>query len=456
MPSLLIQPLSISQTSFRTRRSYPNLNHVSLAPLTPRFPIDDLSNEHDGYFVDPDHHHQQQLLQWTRSSSYLSSSSVPGTPGVLSEFQSASRTRLQKKTRSSYTSESSLQRLASDRPRHQRGRSEIANITSTEVGARAGRTPLLSSRPAGRSGDSEWLLRAGLSLASSTREEKGQSWIVKRQSSTSLVSDADREDSLLVVPPAYRVDGSGSGGGGLRTSRSGRSTPGVQSRRSSRSRGGSRCASRHDLNMTSIVAAEGGAQSTAPDPQTGLTSPELSLPDFVDAEIRAEMEALQIRRHLEAEGKSQGASDAEDFSSSMDDDDYNDSDSGEGYDSDMDEAEFQRLTREQGFGLGSWIDYYIGWALFGIDEEYSLATTLPLDTAIASSSLSPHQGISLNHPATMTAEALREEEKAELKDNEDDHSDILDEPTVPIEKPGEQGGWADANWLLRLARRTLL
>lgn len=390
-------------------------------------------------------------LQWARPSSYLSSSSVPGTPGVLSDSRSGSRARYHKRTKSSHKSETNLQRLASEKPRHRRGRSDIGVLISPATGRETGGASS-SSRPTDRQ-DSEWLLRAGLALATSTREVKGQTWISKRESSTNLVADADREDNILAVSPsASRLVSRG----GSRASRSGRSTPGAQSRRSSRSRGGSRRASRHDLYMTASAPATATTGQETPGVQTPSAGQELPLPDFVDADIRAEMEALQMRRYLEAEGKNQeeGSEDGE-FSSSMGDDD-DDSDSDDDYNNDLDEDEFQRLTRERGFGLGSWIDHYIGWALFGIDEEYSSTAVPPPDATVASSS---RQRISFNTPAPAAAEAVAEHTQqgnTELIDDEDDHGDTPDEPAAIIEKPGEQGGWADANWLFRLARRTLV
>ena len=60
--------LSPSESRTPNRRSFPNLTHLSLAPLSSRFPIDD-----DGY----DDTEAQEVLK----SSYLQGKSAPTTPG---------------------------------------------------------------------------------------------------------------------------------------------------------------------------------------------------------------------------------------------------------------------------------------------------------------------------------------------------------------------------------------
>lgn len=255
--------------------------------------------------------------------------------------------------------------------------------------------------------DSEWLLRAGLALASSTREEKGQSWLVKRESSTSLVSDADYDD-----------DRSTQHGRSSRRPRSGLSTPAAPSRRGSRSRG----ASRADLSMTALDTVS-STQRYQSRKSSAASEHRNLVPDFVDERIRAEMASIQQRDGIEdEESLSAFASDSED---------------------DLDETELQPLTREHGFGLGSWIDRLVGWTLFGVEEEW------PAEPSVDRAS----------HAVTFSdsQEALQAEEADENNDDDDDDSSLRnDELTRPVEKAGDQGGWADARWFFRLARNAIM
>ena len=86
---------------------------------------------------------------------------------------------------------------------------------------------------------------------------------------------------------------------------------------------------------------------------TGASSPERGgalVPDFVDERIRAEMATLGG-----LDGDWEGS---ESGSESEDSDEM----------PDFDEADLQQLTRERGFGLGSWIDRLVEWTLFGVDD----------------------------------------------------------------------------------------
>jgi hypothetical protein len=249
--------------------------------------------------------------------------------------------------------------------------------------------------------DSEWLQRAGLALASSTREEKGQSWLVKRESSTSLVSDADYDE------------GRASQHGSSQKRRSGLSTPATLSRRGSHSR----IASRADLSMTALDAEalrrrQRSRKSSAASEHHNL------VPDFVDEKIRAEMASIQ---HDFEDGASVSS-----FDSASDSED------------DLDEAELHRLTRERGFGLGAWIDRFVGWTLFGVDEEWSTSASVdPTSQAV-------------------TFSDTREAFQASNNDDDDDSSLKDDEPSRPVEKAGEKGGWDDAGWFFRLATNAMM
>lgn len=396
------QQRSSSRTGFRSRRSYPSLNQISLTPLTPRYPIDDDEDdgnqeaESQGYYSarseSPDRPHSAHGHTPTRSS-YLSSFSVPGSPGVLSQSRSGSRTRHGRSKSSSRSQDAKDgRRTPTPRSRHQ---------TSNSTGGGG------SGRP-----DQEWMLRTGIALASSTREEKGQSWLVKRESSTSLASEANYETTHAHAPSGPRNTS--------QKSRSGVSTPsGATSRRGSRSHAPSRRSSRPDLTMS-------GLEMT---PHTRVATPAGEvrdfIPDAVDERIRAEMDLMQ--------------QDLDEYASETDDESFDSAD-------EIDEKELQRLTRERGFGLGSWLDRMVEWTLFGVDEWPS----------------SSDGGVDHHHAPVpnQTATSSPGEESVHndlVEDDNDSVSDKENEPvTAAVKTPGGNGGWEDARWLLHVIKRAIL
>ncbi|KAJ5653333.1 hypothetical protein N7490_000336 [Penicillium lividum] len=417
---------------FPKRRSYPNLHHISLAPLTPRFPIDDDTEPTDYFHQNGDEPPVLDTITPTRSPSYLSSISVPSTPPILSHSRNTSRTRHHTRSRSS-----GLAPLSD------------TNLHSKTISLPLHHSPGPKKRPTDHNhnhtskSDAEWMLRAGIAIASSTREEKGQSWLSKRESSTSLVSDSFDDPT---APPHHRHHNRTRSGASSRISRSGASTPGVYSRRSSRSRGSSRHGSRAGLTMTTIPLSSGKIHS----PTTGPMTPEIRgrssglVPDFVDERIRAEMASLQ-----------QGERDREFFD---EDDQEEEWDREDGFDSEdessdgtheeFDEADLQRLTRERGFGLGTWIDRY-PLCLFLLLELGGAATTTTV--TFHDPALSPEEQSEQGHDASAS-----EVDHHSLPDDVDAFSNTDGESLVDVEKSGSQGGWEDASWLLRMMKRALV
>lgn len=151
--------------------------------------------------------------------------------------------------------------------------------------------------------------------------------------------------------------------------------------------------------------------------KSSIDSPYPLVPDFVDEQIRAEMAASMHRNSL--------------------DDDMSISSSGSDSESDeeIDEKEFQRLTRERGFGLGSWVDQFVGWTLFGVEDEYP--STPP--------------GPDAERIVTFAASSSGHDEDEDEADPTDE-----DEFVGAMEKPGDTGGWADASWFLRLATKAIV
>lgn len=301
------------------------------------------------------------------------------------------------------------------------------------------------------------MLRAGIALASSTREEKGQSWLSKRESSTSLVDMS--LDNATTPNPTRHHHRTKSGASSYRKSRSGASTPAAYSRRSSRSRGGSRRGSRAGLTMTTIPplsaassAAAAAGKASSPgfgtmSPVSGAREPGL-VPDFVDERIRAEMASLQRGR---------GFSDDESEDWDGEDDRDSEFDSYSDTADEIDEADLQRLTRERGFGLGSWIDRLVEWTLFGVEEwpAPAAAPATRIGTTATSTTVTFEEA-----PLASGEGEDRAHDTLSAASAEDDDGDTLShtdgESVVSVETPGTQGGWEDASWLFRVVKRALI
>lgn len=204
--------------------------------------------------------------------------------------------------------------------------------------------------------------------------------------------------------------------------------------------------------MTSMPPLSSASTGKLSSPGTGTTSPEVRgrgawEPDFVDAGIRAEIAALQRERGISDEeseywNEDESGSEYDDFSDQTPDE--------------FDEADLQRLTRERGFGLGSWIDRLVEWTLFGVDE-------LPVPIAPASATR-------IGAAATTTTVTFEEPDYSH--DNDEVHRDNLSlvsagdeaetlshtdgESVAAVEKPGAQGGWEDASWLFRVVKQALI
>ncbi|KAL4927177.1 DUF3984 domain-containing protein [Aspergillus undulatus] len=440
----------------RSRRSYPSLNQISVAPLTPHYPIDDEN--------DPDRRPQDyfsprnEAADTPTRTSYLSSFSVPGTPGVLSRTPSRSGSRARHHTRSKsstfHLSDTSLQEQNVVQPLYHHSRSTPSGLAS--AGSRSNRRHLAHQHHHSEARDPEWMLRAGIALATSAREEKGQSWLVKRESSTSLVSDGKYE--VDAVSQSLRS--------GLRSRprSSGRSTPAGAL---SRSRAASRRNSRPDLAMTGLEmsmplpiskqssfhtpsASVPRTPSHLTNEEAGSQSSQALLPDFIDERVRAEMRDT-LQQHAEG-----------DYDSAISDASWDSEDDSE-YE-EIDERELQRLTRERGFGLGSWVDRMVEWTLFGVDDW-------PLST------------ISENVPSSQPPQADSAEEahdrdgEDELEngnenrrpsatslsdkdiDNDNDENKSLSDTKseiIPPEQAGDRGGWEDAGWFLRTIKQALV
>ncbi|KAJ5763824.1 hypothetical protein N7533_002505 [Penicillium manginii] len=441
-------------------------------------------------------------------TSYFSSVSVPSTPPILSHSRSTSRTRHHNRSKSSSRattfSDSNLQSHTRDisLPLHHQGHHQHKK-TSSSPHLRRHQSEYAHNHTHAQShtpkSDAEWMLRAGIALASSTREEKGQSWLSKRESSTSLVAEIPI-DNESAHHRHHRRTKSGSS----RKSRpgSGASTPagGMSlSRRSSRNRGMSRRGSRAGLTMTSmpltattttttastssmVAAGPAGAVALgkmsspagAITPETrGRSSAEQSRSgleaDFVDERIRAEMASLQ-RQGLDRDESGGGNGDdyyGEGFEGDeeyWDGDEYGDDGSEYDYSTDetpdeFDEADLQRLTRERGFGLGGWIDRLVEWTLFGVEEwpASGSSTATRIGTAATTTTVTFEEAL----PGSGTEQDEGHDNLSLDSMELDRYSDIdtvshAEGDSVVVEKPGERGGWEDAGWLFRVVKRAII
>ena len=124
------------------------------------------------------------------------------------------------------------------------------------------------------------------------------------------------------------------------------------------------------------------------------------------------------------------------------------SDSGTDGEDEVDELELQRLTRERGFGLGSWVDRLVEWTLFSVDEEVPGTDLSAAPPGSAESNHQPHEFEGDRDSDQDDSNAEREDQYVSKE------GDVV--AALSIEKPSGEGGWADAGWLLRIAKNAVL
>lgn len=291
------------------RRSHPNLSaaHLSFAPLTPRYPIDPADYL---AYNDPD----TSALHTSSSISHIASLPSPG--GILTN--SPARSRANSRTRLKRKAKSHVSVIVPD-----------ASVPSGAVSSAGyGHSGLKPLHPrmsksqihlASVTTDSSWLVQTGLALTESSRENKGQSWLGKRDSSTSLVG--------LGIPPSVPV--SPVEERERLYPRSARATP-AGSRGTSRTR-----RSRRDFAMT----------ATVPELET-----EEIQPDWADKDAQAEVAAEEVgwdRDVLREEG----------LEDDEDDDPYGELNLDAHFDNGSDIIDEEEVRRElRRGGLGRWID----------------------------------------------------------------------------------------------------
>ncbi|KAK3952166.1 hypothetical protein QBC32DRAFT_342043 [Pseudoneurospora amorphoporcata] len=175
-----------SHAARRKNRSSTNLNHLSLAPLTSKLPIDN-----DDFLEQ----YGQQFEPVPRTTSYLQGKSAPATPRLISHSPGPHPARASTMTGTGMN--------------HSRGKSAPAarlpkSKSTTHLGSKSGAaSPTHTRRSAAAvAADNErnlsdWLLRAGALISTETRESKGQSWLASRASSTSLTGLHNAEEEAF-------------------------------------------------------------------------------------------------------------------------------------------------------------------------------------------------------------------------------------------------------------------
>ncbi|TAQ86929.1 hypothetical protein B7494_g4765 [Chlorociboria aeruginascens] len=304
----------------RHDRSSTNLNHLTLAPLTSKFPISD-----------------PEYLPETSHTSYIEGRSAPTTPSILS--RSSSRVSLRKpkdynlsvKTSKSSSHLTHHPRTAPTTP----GPSKLRHLAGEDDGH-------YSAHPTYYANDSDWLLRAGALISTSARESKGQAWLVSRASSTSLQRDEDEEALERELAREREIDSRrGSNAAAfdaddefspMTTRRSVSSGPAGVSSSRPRSWVGSRGNSRRGSRAALVTPLAGEREREGYFDQRDFAHEHafVSEPDFVDAEEEA-------------------VEDEEDAKN--------------------DDAVVRKLAKAGSLGFGGLVEKMLGWSLFAVDED---------------------------------------------------------------------------------------
>lgn len=409
----------------RANRSSTNLNHLTLAPLTTRMPLD--LDDADLPDLPPPPH----------TTSYLQGKSAPTTPRLLSRSPArsgsnpkGSRSRsddrrasapglLAKKSKSAVHLPSGLTPADTNSSSGHHRRSGTGSRKFTKHGSLTPGAGGLRDREARR--DSDWLLRAGALVSAETRESKGQSWLTTRESSTSLVAlhatEADAAEA------AWERDRAASRAASRASSRRGSiaaleeqmlGSPGPGSRLGSRSH------SRVGLSKTPGERRGGGDYFHGVVlPHRGDIEEDEYLregPDFINIDERLEGVVYGEDGEVEAEVE--------------------------------EEHQVRMLVRREkaaaAGGVSSWFGGVLGWPLFSVQESDEDWSGDEEDGEAADGEDEAEE--SRSQPVRrQSGERYLEGDGA-----------TLDSATQVPPPHSEQGGWQDAAWLLSVATKVIL
>ncbi|KAJ4145276.1 hypothetical protein LMH87_004131 [Akanthomyces muscarius] len=293
----------------RKNRSSTNINHLTLAPLTVKLPLNDPDSIAD-------------LSSGPVTSSYLEGKSAPTTPRFLGHAAATPRSRSQHRT--PYGESITKSRSSTNLPIGGGGGGRrTGSGASTPRRRRGPDEPTLASR---HRNDSDWMLRTGALMSSEARESKGQAWLVSRQSSTSLATMRNADEDAFeqeLLAREQRSSHHASRRGSTQAVADGDELSPAVSRRTSRFASRAQSMDLRSAALTPMDRNGAGGDSYFP-------SDAISGPDFVNLDQKLE----ELERDNELD----------------------------------DEAAIRRLMREGKALKGSWIASFIGWSLFEEDE----------------------------------------------------------------------------------------
>lgn len=384
------------QTPKALRRS----NNLKLSSLEPLQTV----------ITDPNDQVPSYWPSTTISTSYIAGRSAPTTPGILSRSSSSHRLKSSHRssTRLALTDLDGIRGLPKSKSTSVlvlRAQGHIPSQDTKKVPLKISTTPAAAAfREEG-----EWLFRAGLAISSEARENKGQSWLASRASSTSLAlgADNDRYD--------YQ-DGGRPAGGRLNTvltspygsrQNMGQSNSRLHSARHSRR--GSKVGSRSELSFFTPGPARTPLHHEVfedEDRDYFGDAPVAAVgPDFVDPDDLEDTEDLDVG---------------------------------------LDDVEVANLTKQRSFGLGGLVDRLVAWSLFDIrdDEPESEEEAGFIEGNVALSAVERTTGREVSEKAMVVKEVSRNNEWESRGEDEGFRDD--------------QGGWNDVAWLLSVASKVLL
>ncbi|CZS90538.1 uncharacterized protein RAG0_01584 [Rhynchosporium agropyri] len=361
--------------------SYTNLGQLTLAPLTSRLPLSD-----------PD------ALPESNHVSYVEGRSAPTTPSILS--RSSSRVSLRKSMNLALPRSNSSAHLVN-------GRKQPRSGATTPGGTRLKNELNLSTISSSDKNDSDWLLRAGAAISSSTRESKGQAWLVSRASSTSLTGQGNEDDEELereLAKERERASRYTSRRGSTVTFDGDDELSPVTTRRSLSFGPATGAESRPTSRMGSRANSRRGSKAHLFTPIDGERDGYFDQGDYIHQDFVTEP----------------------DFVDAEDEEIYENENEAK-----KDDAEVRNLARSSNLGLGRWVEKMFGWSLFAVEEDGE-------DDEI------------------MDEKAEDSEITVRSRRTLDSVADPVTEEVPPPLRDGDVGGWQDAAWLLSVATKVLL
>jgi hypothetical protein len=383
----------------RKNRSTTNLNHLTLAPLTSKLPLNDADDSADPLSAPP------------QTTSYLQGKSAPTTPRLLSRSPGPRSPRSH--SRGASTPSARLPKSKSTTLLNPPGSAPSAH--SIRHSASGATSPTLRRRPRGDDSlqagkdrsDTDWLLRAGALISSETRDAKGQSWLVSRESSTSLTGMRDADEAAFDRELARERElnsQNASRRGSIVFVDDDQSMHLTTSPPLSRigSRPHSRVGSRSQLLTPSERRSVDGYFSNAVGVDDDLM---MAGPDFVNLDENLEASAVDPDTSVE------------------------------------DEAHVRRLVKRGNTGVGTWFGNVLGFQLFSVEENDEESDADP-------------GGDGEDETTEGEAEDLAQERRKSMSWHFEGVTTAVEDKIPPPK--ADEGGWQDAAWLLTVASKVLL